>query len=176
MQRCSNKINTKSYFVLTTDTIQLTLICELHCSAVITRSIFSQIFTKVFCFVDPASDWYSAIVTLVIHVISYTIGPRYNGTQLYVVSAEKILKKFYHIKMASHCNILEQIWLPRATLWAMRVSLNMKRESHVNHIHKSTASLPNQQTTCEFDGFVQDCCNSITNASDLLQSCTKPSI
>ena len=35
-------------------------------------------------FVDPASDRYSAWVPVIIHVISYNIGPRYNGTQLYV--------------------------------------------------------------------------------------------
>ena len=35
-------------------------------------------------FVDPASDWYSASVPVIIHVISYNIGPRYNGTWLYM--------------------------------------------------------------------------------------------
>ena len=34
-------------------------------------------------FVDPVSDWYSASVPVFIYVISYNIGPRYNGTQLY---------------------------------------------------------------------------------------------
>ena len=34
-------------------------------------------------FVDPASDWYSASVPVIIYVISYNNGPRYNGTRLY---------------------------------------------------------------------------------------------
>ena len=71
--------------------------CILHCGAVITRSIFSQIFTKPphsspvraryeVHFVDSASDLYSASVTLIVYVISYNIGPRYNGTWLYMPS------------------------------------------------------------------------------------------
>ena len=35
-------------------------------------------------FVDPAADWYSARVPVIIHTISYYIGPRYNSTQLYL--------------------------------------------------------------------------------------------
>ena len=35
------------------------------------------------CFVDPASDWYSASVPVIIYAISYNIGPPYNGTWLY---------------------------------------------------------------------------------------------
>ena len=34
-------------------------------------------------FVDPASDWYSASIPVIINVMSYNIGPCYNGTQLY---------------------------------------------------------------------------------------------
>ena len=34
-------------------------------------------------FMDPLSDWYSASVSVIIYVISYNIGPRYNGTRLY---------------------------------------------------------------------------------------------
>ena len=33
-------------------------------------------------FVDPASSWYHALVPVIIYVISYNIGPRYNGTRL----------------------------------------------------------------------------------------------
>ena len=33
-------------------------------------------------FVDPASDGYSASISLIIHEISYNIGPRYNDTPL----------------------------------------------------------------------------------------------
>ena len=36
------------------------------------------------CFCDPASDWYSASVPVIFYVISYNVGPRYNGTQLYL--------------------------------------------------------------------------------------------
>ena len=35
-------------------------------------------------FVDPASDWYSASVHVIIYVTSYNIGPRYGGTRLYI--------------------------------------------------------------------------------------------
>ena len=34
-------------------------------------------------FVDPVSVWCSAPVPVIIYVISYSIGARYNGTQLY---------------------------------------------------------------------------------------------
>ena len=34
-------------------------------------------------FVYPTSDWYSASVLVIISVISYNIGPRYNGTRLH---------------------------------------------------------------------------------------------
>ena len=55
----------------------------------------SQIFTKDthsspvkarygVSFVDPASDWYSASVPVIIYVLSYNIGPRYNGIHLYL--------------------------------------------------------------------------------------------
>ena len=33
-------------------------------------------------FVAPASEWYSASVPVIVYIISYNIGPRYNGTQL----------------------------------------------------------------------------------------------
>ena len=61
----------------------------LQCGAVITRSIFSQIFTPVrarygVSHVDPASEWYFASVLAIIYVISYNIWPRYNGTRLYM--------------------------------------------------------------------------------------------
>ena len=35
-------------------------------------------------FVDPASDWYSASVSVIIYVISYNTGPCYNGNQLHL--------------------------------------------------------------------------------------------
>ena len=34
-------------------------------------------------FVDPASDWYSASVSVVIYVITYNSGQRYNDIQLH---------------------------------------------------------------------------------------------
>ena len=33
---------------------------------------------------DPASDWYSVLVPVIMYVISYNIGPRYNGTRMYI--------------------------------------------------------------------------------------------
>ena len=35
-------------------------------------------------FMDLASDWYSATVSVIIYAISYTIEPRYNGTRMYL--------------------------------------------------------------------------------------------
>ena len=35
-------------------------------------------------FVNPVSDWYSASVSVIIYVISFNIGPCYNGTWLYI--------------------------------------------------------------------------------------------
>ena len=66
----------------------------IQCGTVITRSIFSQNSQKTphsstvrsgygVSFVDPASDWYSASVPVIIYVIHYNIGPRYNGTRLW---------------------------------------------------------------------------------------------
>ena len=66
---------------------------KIQCDAVITRSLFSQIFTKDsspirakygVSFVDSASDWYSASVPLIIHVMSYNTGPCFNGFWLYI--------------------------------------------------------------------------------------------
>ena len=77
------------------------VISGIQCSAVITRWIFSQIFTKNLLdlhktphgspvrarygvsFVDTTSEWYSVSVLARICVISYNIEPRYNGTELY---------------------------------------------------------------------------------------------
>ena len=45
-------------------------------------------------FVDPASDWYSATIPVIIYVISYVIsyniGSRKNGTGLYVESLKHL--------------------------------------------------------------------------------------
>ena len=48
------------------------------------RHPFTQIFIKDTPFVDPASDWYSASVPVIIYEITYNIEPRYNNTQLYM--------------------------------------------------------------------------------------------
>ena len=37
-------------------------------------------------YVYPASDWYSASVPVIIYVISYHIGPRYDSTRLYYIN------------------------------------------------------------------------------------------
>ena len=59
--------------------------------AATTRSFFSHKYSQTtppsspvrarygVSFVDPASDWYSASVPVIIHVISYNTGSRYNG-------------------------------------------------------------------------------------------------
>ena len=70
---------------------------QIRCSAVITQSLFSQIFTKTphcllaramygVSFVDPASNWYSGSVPVIIDVISYNIGPSNNDNRLYPCS------------------------------------------------------------------------------------------
>ena len=64
---------------------------HIECGVVITRSIFSQTFTidthtvmYGVSLVEPASDWYSAPVPVIMYAIFYNIGPRYNGTRLQV--------------------------------------------------------------------------------------------
>ena len=69
--------------------------CHIQCSVVITRPIHkysqntphsSPVRTRYgVYFVNPASDWYSASVLVIIYVISYNIGSRYNGTRLNLV-------------------------------------------------------------------------------------------
>ena len=64
------------------------------CGAILTRSLFSQNYPQRLhiigpywpiraryggSLVDPASDWYFASISVIIHVISYNIWPRYNG-------------------------------------------------------------------------------------------------
>ena len=67
---------------------------EIQCDAVITRSIFSKIFTKTphsshlrarygMSFVYSTSDWYSASIPAIICAISYYTEPCDNGTWLY---------------------------------------------------------------------------------------------
>ena len=66
---------------------------SIQCSAVMTRYILSQIFRKGnptagpwgVPFVGPPSGWYSASVPVILYVISYNIGPHYNGARLYNV-------------------------------------------------------------------------------------------
>ena len=54
-------------------------------------------------FVDPGSDWYSASVPVIIYVISYNIGPRYNGTRLY-------LRKCLFYEMISWNLLVLYVW------------------------------------------------------------------
>ena len=67
---------------------------QIQCGAFITRSIFHKYSQKKpysspvrarygVSFVDPASDWYSASVAVIIYIIYCYIGPRYNGTRLF---------------------------------------------------------------------------------------------
>ena len=66
-----------------------------QCGTIITQSVFSQAFTKTprsspvrasyeVSFVDPASDWYSTSVLLIVYVISYIIRPCFNSVQPYM--------------------------------------------------------------------------------------------
>ena len=66
----------------------------IQCSAVITQPILKKYSQKIphssplrarygVSSVDPSFDWYSASVPVNIYVISYNIGPCYNGTRLY---------------------------------------------------------------------------------------------
>ena len=89
MLSCRNSFDicwyTAMYKVLTVGQVFFH-IHKIQCGAVIKRSIFCQIFTNdthSSPVRDPASDWYSASVPLVIYVISYNIGPPYNDTRLY---------------------------------------------------------------------------------------------
>ena len=43
-------------------------------------------------FVEPSSDWYSALVRVIIYVISCNIGPHYNGIRLYITVRYESLK------------------------------------------------------------------------------------
>ena len=56
-------------------------------------------------FVGPDSDWYSAWVSAIIYAISYYIGPRYNGTQLYI----EIICMPYHIMCYEHHMIMPSL-------------------------------------------------------------------
>ena len=68
----------------------------LQCDAVITRSISLTNIHKWhpiahtgargtgWAIVDRASEWHSASALVIIHEISYNIGPHYNGTQQYL--------------------------------------------------------------------------------------------
>ena len=82
---------------VTTTTTTTTIINVIQCDAVITWPILSQILKKTphsspirsrygVSFVDSQSDSYSASVPVIIHVISYNIGPHYNGIRLYHIS------------------------------------------------------------------------------------------
>ena len=47
------------------------------------RGQFPHKYSLLVSFVDPASDWYSVSIPIIINVIPNNIGPHYNGTQLY---------------------------------------------------------------------------------------------
>ena len=46
-------------------------------------------------FLDPTSDWYSASVSVIIHVISYNIGQCYNNTRLYSHFSDVIISVMF---------------------------------------------------------------------------------
>ena len=47
-------------------------------------------------FVNPASDWYSVPVPVIIYVISYNFGPHYNSTRLYIETIPQHNTKLQH--------------------------------------------------------------------------------
>ena len=67
---------------------------HIHCGFIIMRSIFSQILKKYIpvrvsygmYFADSKCDLYSVSITAVTNPISCNIGPRYDGTWLYMFS------------------------------------------------------------------------------------------
>ena len=59
-------------------------------------------------FVDSVSDWYSASVPAIIYALSYYIGPRYNGTRLYL-SLQRCTKTVDAI-LKQNTAILESIY------------------------------------------------------------------
>ena len=78
----------------------------LQCGAVITQSIFFHKYSQKtphsapvrgtygVHFVDPASDWYFASVPVIVYVISYNIGPLYNGILLWFAWSEIIHERW----------------------------------------------------------------------------------
>ena len=52
---------------------------------------------------STATRWYSASVPVIIHVISYNIGPRYNGTRLYIWD-------YYTVVVVSDCVPYNTTW------------------------------------------------------------------
>ena len=61
-------------------------------------------------FVDPGSDRYPALVSAIIHVITYIIGPRYKGTRLYMRHpVNLVIPRFWCIKDIDAVILLCQI-------------------------------------------------------------------
>ena len=76
-------------------------------------------------------------------------------------------------------------WQPQAITWTnIDLSSEMFTGIHLRTISQEmlmnlTRNMCSEITLSNYyhiDGFVQDCSNSIANALELLQSCTKPSI
>ena len=79
-------------------------------------------------FVDPASDWCSALVFAIIYAISYYIGPRYNGTLLYM-----------HMQSVeeNHNNDTETSSLRGVPYIATNGTLHLKEVRHTLALHLS---------------------------------------
>ena len=122
----------------------------IQCGAILTWSIFSQIFTKTphilpvrarygAYFVDLASDWYSASVSLIIYVIPYKIGSHYNDTRLYFwrnlarFYLEHIVLRWYN-EIWLFIDITNKIWWP---IWYLANTYNdnylSSRRTHKFH-------------------------------------------
>ena len=82
------------HFAFDNEKIQLCEHGNIQCGAILTRAISCKYSQKAphnshfrewygVSFVDPAfNDWYSVWVSVMIYVISYNIGPHYNGTRV----------------------------------------------------------------------------------------------
>ena len=115
---------------------------------------------------DPATDWYSVSVPLIIHIISYNIGPRYNGTRLYVeefyccvLSVQSISPK---ICSGFHCFC----WF----MWYAFTYIPQRYFTSTKTVIWSPQCQWNDQEEYVY-GLVPDSNNSIANTLDLLQCC-----
>ena len=63
-------------------------------------------------FVDPAPDWYSASVPVIIYVISYNIGLRYNDNRLFTEYIAENIKIYFCILSFLKYDMVHGVELP----------------------------------------------------------------